>query len=57
MTLRDLVTHRSGLCDRLLGLDEVPWNERNKSKLEKAKQAAVQGKRILYLNESLTKAF
>jgi len=44
MTLRDLVTHRSGLCDRLLGLDEVPWNERIKSKVEEAKQAAVQGK-------------
>ncbi|WP_424100333.1 serine hydrolase [Moorena producens] len=32
------------ICDRLLGLDEVPWNERIKSKVEEAKQAAVQGK-------------
>ncbi|NEN97169.1 MAG: serine hydrolase [Moorea sp. SIO3I7] len=40
--LREIITYH--ICDRLLGLDEVPWNERYKSKVEEAKQAAVQGK-------------
>ncbi|WP_287310273.1 serine hydrolase [Moorena sp. SIO1G6] len=40
--LPDIITYH--ICDRLLGLDEVPWNERQKSKVEEAKQAAEQGK-------------
>ncbi|WP_293105609.1 serine hydrolase [Moorena sp. SIOASIH] len=40
--LPNIITYH--ICDRLLGLDEVPWNERIKSKVEEAKQAAEQGK-------------
>ncbi len=32
------------ICDRLLGLDEVPWNERIKKKVDEAKEAAEKAK-------------
>ena len=32
------------ICDRLLGLDEVPWNERIRKKVDEAKEAAAKAK-------------
>ncbi|MEH2401098.1 DUF3471 domain-containing protein [Nostoc sp.] len=32
------------VCDRLLGLDEVPWNERMKEKYAQAKEATAKAK-------------
>lgn len=34
----------SHVCDRLLGLDEVPWNERIRKKVDEAKEAAEKAK-------------
>lgn len=38
------------VCDRLLGLDEVPWNERMKEKYAQAKEATAKAKEQLASN-------